>query len=81
MIQGLIVPGPFALVASLARLEGVSKTNLLEPLKVAAGGKNERRSRFRYFSAAVVTMMVMALMASALPAVRAASGDPIEALR
>ena len=52
MIQGLIVPGPFALVASLARLEGASKTNLLEPLKVAAGGKNERRSRFRYFSAA-----------------------------
>ena len=30
---------------------------------------------------AVVTMMVMALVASALPAVRAASGDPIEALR
>ncbi len=30
---------------------------------------------------AVVTMMLMALLASALPASRAASGDPIDALR
>jgi len=33
-----------------------------------------------YF-AAILTMMFMALLASALPATRAASADPIEALR
>jgi hypothetical protein len=33
------------------------------------------------YAAAAVTMMVMALLASALPALRAASADPIETLR
>jgi predicted permease len=33
------------------------------------------------YAGAVVTMMLMALLASALPASRAASGDPIDALR
>jgi ABC-type antimicrobial peptide transport system permease subunit len=33
------------------------------------------------YAAAAVTMMVMALLASALPALRAASADPIDALR
>jgi hypothetical protein len=33
------------------------------------------------YAAAVVTMMVMALLASALQALRAASADPIDALR
>jgi len=33
------------------------------------------------YIAAVLVMMLMALLASALPAVRAASADPIDALR
>jgi putative ABC transport system permease protein len=33
------------------------------------------------YLAAVVTMMLMALLAAALPASRAASADPIDALR
>jgi ABC-type antimicrobial peptide transport system permease subunit len=33
------------------------------------------------YLAAVLTMMLMALLASALPATRAASADPIDALR
>jgi putative ABC transport system permease protein len=33
------------------------------------------------YMAAVLVMMLMALLASALPAVRAASADPIDALR